>query len=280
MSGQPLEDGNRRAMRSDHRSAGNDERLLEGVLAFENGVAHAIGKDNPTGIWRELPATFGRIFLKARVLFHGVVTAVHEMVVGRTSCAGKTQSPRYRAKRIRARGFRKPEGSRESRRNAFERFGGQPNAVLRRIDVREETQDAIAVGGTRGKRIDVAEVVARVQAGSAAPLFDGSVAGVIEFPLVRVRRKELGEEFSGRLRIGAEDFAELLALGGFRFVEAGDAIFGGTVRDILVIRGASLLLAKERLAVSCGDLEWSARKEKNIAGFQLRAEPVSAVGAR
>ncbi len=48
-----------------------------------------------------------------------------------------------------------------------------------------------AISGASGKRIEVKKIVAGVETGGAAFSFDGTAAGVMEFPFAGVGRKEL-----------------------------------------------------------------------------------------
>lgn len=73
----------------------------------------------------------------------------------------------------------------------FEGFGSEPNAVFGGIDVGEEAQNARAISGASGKRIEMKQIVAGVETGGATFSFDGTEAGVMEFPFAGVGRKEL-----------------------------------------------------------------------------------------
>src|SRR5215467_8892891 len=82
-----------------HGFARHDEGLFQSVLPFQNRMAHAICKDNPARIRRELPASLPRFLLEPQVLLHRIVAAVHEPIVRRTmrsrntECSGQCSEP-------------------------------------------------------------------------------------------------------------------------------------------------------------------------------------------
>src|ERR1700676_3243492 len=161
------------------------------------------------------------------------------------------------------------------RRDRRKCFGGEPHAVLHGIHVGEEAQDAVAVSRAGGESVNVAKIVAGVQACSAAAFFDGAIAGVIELPFAGVGGKQFAEEFCGGVRVVAKNGAKLLGFGGFGFIETGDAVFGGAVGDVFVVGGAGLLLAEKDFAFGGGNLKRSVREKEDVAGFELRAEAVA-----
>jgi len=64
----------------------------------------------------------------------------------------------------------------------------------------------------------------------------------------------------------------------FGFGETRDAVFGGTIGDILVKCGGSLGTAEEEVAVILGDGEWRVGKKENVAGFELGTKLAAAGG--
>jgi len=67
---------------------------------------------------------------------------------------------------------------------------GDPHAILRRIDVGEETKNPVAVGRARRECIDVRQIVARTQPRRASLLLERAVTRVVEFPFAGVRRQQ------------------------------------------------------------------------------------------
>lgn len=66
----------------EHGAAGDEESLLDGVLAAQDGVADHIGINHPDSTWSEFPAGFGTRFLELVVFLEPIVKAHHEAVVG------------------------------------------------------------------------------------------------------------------------------------------------------------------------------------------------------
>src|SRR5580692_4804469 len=102
-------------------------------------MADAVGKDNPTGTGRKFPTLFWAGFAEAGVFLHGVVAAVHEVVVGGTVGPGKVQSAgettHSASERISAARAGQTNGLGEMRADGFKSLRGVPDAVLRRVQV-------------------------------------------------------------------------------------------------------------------------------------------------
>ena len=84
-------------------------------------------------------------------------------------------------------------------RESFEILRRLPHAGLRRIQIREDAQDAPAARRAAGKRIHVQQIVALVQRQAAPFLFKRAKAREIERPLPGVGREKLRREV-GHLR--------------------------------------------------------------------------------
>src|SRR5262249_40533835 len=141
---------------------------------------------------------------------HGVVATVHEAVVGRTSSRANSYGTQKRADsahdRIR-KGRTQPLRPEKPGGTRFEGLRGDPHTITHGIDIGEETQDTSTVGGPRRKRVEMEQVVPRMQTAGAPLLFHGPVTGVIECPAVCVRAQGTREKFhtvSGKI---AKEFA-------------------------------------------------------------------------
>ena len=168
-------------------------------------MAHAIGKNHPTGTRRKFPTLFGARFAESGVFLHDIVAAVHELVIGRSVCAGQSQSVCKRAhatcERMGAAWLRQADGLSKMRADGFESLRCGPNAVLVRVQISEEPQDAVAVRGPRWKRIEVGQIVSRVETSRASTFFKRTEASEIEFPFSGVRWKKFSEELRCVLRV-------------------------------------------------------------------------------
>jgi len=209
MAGEAFEDGDGRFFGLDHGRPRDDERLFEGVLTFEDRVADGIGEDHPVGARSELPALLGAALLESGVFLHCVVTAVHEIVVGRTTRAREIERSGETAHRVRdwigAERRGQANSVREMRAKGFEGLRGDPDAALRGIEIGKEAKDAVAVGWTGWKGIEVREVIAGVDARGTTPLFDRAKAGEIESPFSGIGKQEIGEESDDAPRVITHD---------------------------------------------------------------------------
>src|ERR1700733_13783661 len=114
---------------------------------------------------RKLPTLLWTIFLKFAALFHRVVATMHEIVVPRSIRTRHARSVRDYTKRlrdeVRALLARQAQHLGKPRGDHVERLARDPHAILRRIDVGEETKNPVAVGRARREGIDVRQIVAR-----------------------------------------------------------------------------------------------------------------------
>src|SRR2546421_6171256 len=60
---------------------GHDECLFEGVLSFEDRMAHKIREYHPCRVRRKFPALLRAACLKLPIFLHRVVASMHEVVV-------------------------------------------------------------------------------------------------------------------------------------------------------------------------------------------------------
>lgn len=253
MAGDLFEDGDRGTPRLDHGGARDDESLFEGILAFEHGVADAVGENHPTGIGWKFPALLGAGFAESCVFFHGVVTAMHEIVVGGAMGAEKMQGSGERAhpagERICAAQAGEAYGFGEIGANGFEGLRSVPDTVLRGIDVGEEAEDAVAVRWASGKGVEVRKIITGMKTGGATELFERTETCEVKFPSSGVGSEELREKFFGALGIISKDEAKARGFLLLGFGEAGDAVFGGTIGDVFMECRAGLRAAEEKIAV-------------------------------
>jgi hypothetical protein len=232
---------------------GNEQSLLEGVLSGENRVADAIGEGHPRRVGRKCVAVLRGGLLEADVFFHGVVAAMHEFVIGRAMSAGEMQdagSDTEAAVEGVTEGGEHTGHAGEMRTEGFESLGSEPNAILGRVYVGEETENAGTVGGAGGKRIKMQEVVARVDTSRPAFFFHRTKTGEIEFPFGGVGEKKAREELDRALRIIAENAAKFSGFGLFGGVKTSDTVFGWAIGNVLVISGTGLLAAEEEIAIA------------------------------
>ena len=75
-------------------------------------------------------------------------------------------------------------------RQSVERRGSHPFARNRWIDIGEEAQDAVTIGGTRWECVRMQQIIALVQAEISAIFFEWTIAGVIQLPIRAIRREQ------------------------------------------------------------------------------------------
>ncbi len=90
------------------------------------------------------------------------------------------------------------------------------------------------------------EIVALVDGQVAAALFEGTEAGVVELPGGGIFGQERSGEGDDGARVVAHDGEEMLLLLGCAF-EAGDAVAGRTIGDVLVNRFAGEIEAAQEI---------------------------------
>lgn len=156
--------------------------MLERKLAFQNGVADHVGEDQPRGVGRKFPALIGAVGLEALALFQEIVEAVHEFVVGGAVDAGPVNGAENGGEQAAALATRDANLLGEAGGQNVEGFRSDPDAVARGVEIGEDAEDAAAVGGASGKRVDVRQVVSGAGAGGTAALFDWPEAGEIAAP--------------------------------------------------------------------------------------------------
>src|SRR5580704_6879800 len=84
-----------------------------------------------------------------------------------------------------------------------------PHAVLRGIDIREQPQNPCSVRRPRWERVEVQQIVARMQPRRSALLFNRPETRVVQLPFSRVWRQKPVQKFRRAPRIVAQQSAEL-----------------------------------------------------------------------
>ena len=104
------------------------------------------------------------------------------------------------------------------------------------MNVVEEAENARAVRGTGGEGVGVEQIVAAAQRQVAAFFLLRAEAGVVELPVGRHRAQKAGEECGDRLRVVAQDAAQVVDRSGLcgLGVNAGELVGFGLVGDVLV----------------------------------------------
>ena len=196
-----------------------------------------VSEGEPGGARGEVEMILRTVCLEIGVALQVLVEVEHELVIGGAGNNGKTEA-------LEPGGCRKAELSvcsdlleacvvRILFRENGEGVGCDPVAGFRWMDVGEDAQDEIAVGGARGKGVGVDQVIARVIRQVAAFFFERTEAGVIEFPGAGVSGQQLTCELDDGPRVLAHHGKEALTLRVGRF-DTGDAVGGGAVRDVFM----------------------------------------------
>jgi hypothetical protein len=244
-----FENGNRSLLGQDHGFSGNDEGLLKRELAFEHSMADHIGENEPGGVRGELPTLLGTLCLKTRAFLEEIVEAVHEAVVRRAVCTW----PVYRAKNVRKDAVAPPARDSylpgKARRQDVKGFRGDPNAIVRWVEIGENAKNAAAIGRTSRESIYVGQVVARACAGGATVLFHGAKAGKIAPPAPGVERQELRHELGHALGVASQDRKQAVSFGRARVCYPCETVFERTIGNVLMKRKAGLLLIEEEFAI-------------------------------
>src|SRR5262249_33779660 len=123
-------------------------------------------------------------------------------------------------------------------------LGGDPVARSLRIDVVEEAQNAVAVGGASGKSVGMQQVVALAQGEIASRFFLRPIARIVDLPMRAIRAEKSAKKVDDVLRITMHDFAQPFC--GLRLLclKTGNAICQGPVSDVFV-EGAKNVLMTE-----------------------------------
>src|ERR1700687_714582 len=156
---------------------GYQERIGKGELSRDARVAHHVRQHHPGGKWTEgeFSVALG-ISSKGRRVFHVIVKLSHPPVVGRAvdhpqhrqSASGAANHPRIEAIQWAFFEWARSSGGyprrlAESTIELWESPLGGPDAIFRRMDIGEESQDAVAVSGAVCPGIDVDQLVAGVR---------------------------------------------------------------------------------------------------------------------
>src|SRR5262249_50213338 len=157
---------------------------------------------------------------------------------------------------------------------------GDPDTILCRIDIREQSQDAVAVGRPSGKCINVRKIIARAPSGRTASLLEWTEASEVELPLSRVRGETIVEELCRALRIGAEDGSQAVAIRPCGLVDAGHAIRDWTIGDVFVKGRAGLLALEQKGDVIFWKRKGRAREKYDVACLEVSAEFATTPGIR
>src|SRR5215471_20674853 len=155
---------NRRLIRHKQGRAGDDKGLLQRKLPGQHGMRDGVGKDNPGGSRWELVLPPWAVLLKVPVSFQMMVEFVHEAVVGGPFSEGDADGVCHTGQPAAqempggpslASEIGKPRRCGHALRLHFKGLARKPHSGLSGVDVREDSQDAVAISWPSGKRIDV-----------------------------------------------------------------------------------------------------------------------------